>query len=242
MICAPALNHKIGNAAHSGVSEVLFFTKSYKWKKQRWKKWTIGRLLLETMRFWRCPTVCQLANWRIRSQQKLYFLHVAWLCPDYSTLFPCSNSFAESFVTCLRNKAHVFHILLYFYMTTMLLLASLETTFLLASQAIQMGRWNVWFWDIYCFQRATRVKAKLAVVRQTISAFIDRLAFKCWEACSFEHGLVVGNVARSQNSLFYHFTRPPGERLVVFLGVDFWHNSDYSMVWVIKVGSPACGE
>ncbi len=27
-------NHKIGNGAHSGVSEVLFFTKSYKGKKQ----------------------------------------------------------------------------------------------------------------------------------------------------------------------------------------------------------------
>ncbi len=26
MICAPALNNKIRNAAHSGVSEVLFFT------------------------------------------------------------------------------------------------------------------------------------------------------------------------------------------------------------------------
>ncbi len=28
---APAFNHKIGNAAHSGVSEVVCFTKSYKW-------------------------------------------------------------------------------------------------------------------------------------------------------------------------------------------------------------------
>ncbi len=37
MICAPAFNHKIGNAAHSGVSEGQFFTKSYKWKKQRVK-------------------------------------------------------------------------------------------------------------------------------------------------------------------------------------------------------------
>ncbi len=43
VICASAFDHKIGNAAHSGVSEVFFFTKSYKWKKQRWKKWTNGR-------------------------------------------------------------------------------------------------------------------------------------------------------------------------------------------------------
>ncbi len=40
LICAPAFNHKIRNAAHSGVSEVVSFTKSYKWKKQRWKNWT----------------------------------------------------------------------------------------------------------------------------------------------------------------------------------------------------------
>ncbi len=52
VICAPAFNHKVGNAAHSGVSKVLFFTKSYKWKTQRWKKWITGRLLLETMHFW----------------------------------------------------------------------------------------------------------------------------------------------------------------------------------------------
>ncbi len=64
---------QIGNASHLGVTEVLFFTKSYKWKKQRWKKWTIGRLLHETMWFWRSPTVRQfkMADRRIRSQQKL---------------------------------------------------------------------------------------------------------------------------------------------------------------------------
>ncbi len=33
---------------------------------------------------------------------------LAWQCPDYSLLFPCSISFAESFVTCLRNKAYVY--------------------------------------------------------------------------------------------------------------------------------------
>ncbi len=33
--------------------------------------------------------------------------------------------------------------------------------------------------------------------------------------------MVVGNVARSQNSLLYHSTRPPDECLVVFLVVDF---------------------
>ncbi len=41
VIYAPAFNHKIGNAAHCGVSEVLLFTTSYKWKKQQWKKWTL---------------------------------------------------------------------------------------------------------------------------------------------------------------------------------------------------------
>ncbi len=105
---------KIGNAAHSGVSEVRFFTKSYKWKKQRWKNWTTGRLLCETMCFWRSPTVRQFkrADRRIRSQQKLKLLDVAWECSDYSLLFPCSISFAESFVTCLRNKAHVYYVYL----------------------------------------------------------------------------------------------------------------------------------
>ncbi len=49
VICAPAFTHKIGNAAHSGVSEVLFFTKFYIWKKQRLKKWTSGRPLCETI-------------------------------------------------------------------------------------------------------------------------------------------------------------------------------------------------
>ncbi len=59
VICASAFNHKIGNAAHSGVSEVLLFTKSYKWKKKQCNKWTTGRLLLESMRFWWFPTVRQ---------------------------------------------------------------------------------------------------------------------------------------------------------------------------------------
>ncbi len=110
MICAPAFNHKIWNAAHSGVSEILFFTKSYKWKKRRWEKWATGRLLLEIMCFWRPPTVRQFQDgWpRMRAQQKFKLLDVAWQCPDYSLSFPCSISFAERFVTCLRNKAYVF--------------------------------------------------------------------------------------------------------------------------------------
>ncbi len=110
VIYASALNHKIGNAAHSGASEVLFYTKSYKWKKQRWKKWTTWILLRETMWFWRSPTVrlFRMADRQIRSQQKLQLLDVAWKLPVYSLLFPCSISFAESFVTCLRNKVHVF--------------------------------------------------------------------------------------------------------------------------------------
>ncbi len=100
VICTPAFNHKIGNAAHSGVSEVLFFTKSYKWKEQRLEKWTTGRLLLEIMYFWRSPTVCKfkMAGRRKRAQQKFKLLHVVWQCPDYSLVFPCSISFAESFV------------------------------------------------------------------------------------------------------------------------------------------------
>ncbi len=110
VICAPAFNHKIGNAAHSGISEVLFFTKSNMWKKRRWEKWTTGRLLLEIMCSWRPPTVRQFHDgWpQMRAQQKLKLLDVAWQCPDYSLLFPCSISFAESFVTCLRNKAYVY--------------------------------------------------------------------------------------------------------------------------------------
>ncbi len=51
VICISLLSHKIGNAAHSGVSEVLLFTKSHKWRK----KWITGRLLSETMYFWRSP-------------------------------------------------------------------------------------------------------------------------------------------------------------------------------------------
>ncbi len=110
VIFAPAFNHKIGNAAHSRVSEVLRFTTSYKWKKQRRKKWTARRLLLETMRFWRSRTMrrFKMAARRMWAQQKLKLLDVAWQCPDYSLLFPCNISFAKSFITCLRNKAYVY--------------------------------------------------------------------------------------------------------------------------------------
>ncbi len=71
VICVPAFNHKIGNVAQSGVPEVLFFTNSQKGKKQRRKKWKTGRLLRETMRFWRSPAVRQfkMADWRVWSQQ-----------------------------------------------------------------------------------------------------------------------------------------------------------------------------
>ncbi len=56
---------------------------------------------------------CATSRWLTDGcEQKLKLLDVAWQCPDYSLLFPCSSSFAESFVTCLRNKAHV-----YFYFT-----------------------------------------------------------------------------------------------------------------------------
>ncbi len=115
VICAPALNHKIGNAAHSGVSEVLFFAKSYKWKKQQWKEWTTGRLLLETMRFWWSPTVREfkMAARRMWSQKKSKLLHLAWQWSNYSLLFPCSISYAESFVICLRNKAYVYLLTIY---------------------------------------------------------------------------------------------------------------------------------
>ncbi len=40
-ICASAYNDKLQNATHSGVSEVLFLTKSTKWKKRQSKKWTV---------------------------------------------------------------------------------------------------------------------------------------------------------------------------------------------------------
>ncbi len=40
---------KNGNAAHSGVSEALFFTKPHKWKKQRWMKWINEGRLRETV-------------------------------------------------------------------------------------------------------------------------------------------------------------------------------------------------
>ncbi len=46
-----------------------------------------------------CPT---------EKKKKLKLLHAAWQWSYYSLLFPCSISFAESFVTCLRNKAYVY--------------------------------------------------------------------------------------------------------------------------------------
>ncbi len=73
-----------------------------------------GQLLLETMRFWWSPTVRQskLAARRMWAQKKLKLLHVAWQWSYYSLLFPCSSSYAESFVICLRNKAYVYFTLL----------------------------------------------------------------------------------------------------------------------------------
>ncbi len=53
VISATAPNHKIGNAAYSGVSKVLFFMKSHKWKKKtskemdNWKATTRYNLLLK---------------------------------------------------------------------------------------------------------------------------------------------------------------------------------------------------
>ncbi len=111
-IRSPATAHVISKERMqlTKINDEILFTKSYKWKKQRWKKWITRRLLFETMCFWRCPTVRQLkvADRRMGPQQKLRRLDVAWQCSDYSLLFPCSISFAESFVTCLRNKAHVY--------------------------------------------------------------------------------------------------------------------------------------
>ncbi len=52
-ICASAFSRKIRNAGHSGVYEVFLFTKLHEWKEQRQQKWTTGKVLLETMRFWR---------------------------------------------------------------------------------------------------------------------------------------------------------------------------------------------
>ncbi len=49
-----------------------------------------------------------MAYRRMRAQQKFNLLDVASQCTDYSLLFPCSISFAESFATRLRNKAHVY--------------------------------------------------------------------------------------------------------------------------------------
>ncbi len=125
VICAPACNHKIGNAAHSGVSEVLLFVKSYQWKQRRWKKWATGRILLDAMLLWRSPTVRQfkMAVRRMWAQQKLKLLNEAWQCPNYSLpmllqcslLFPCSISSAENFVTCLLNKAYVYYYYYYYY-------------------------------------------------------------------------------------------------------------------------------
>ncbi len=40
---------KNGNAAHSGVSKVLFFTKPHKWTKHRRKKWINQGFLRETV-------------------------------------------------------------------------------------------------------------------------------------------------------------------------------------------------
>ncbi len=57
------------------------------------------------MCFWRPPTVRQFQDgWpRMRAQQKLKILDVAWQCPDYSLLFPCSISY---FVIKRRSSNH----------------------------------------------------------------------------------------------------------------------------------------
>ncbi len=101
VIWAPAFNHKTGNAAHSGVSEVLFFTNLTSGRNNGERNG-----LLEGYSARQCAfedlqpcTNFKIADRRIRSQQKLLLLHVAW---------QCSNPFAESIVTCLRNKAHVY--------------------------------------------------------------------------------------------------------------------------------------
>ncbi len=107
VICAPASNHKIGNVAYSGV---LLFTKSYKWKNQRWMKWTNGRLLRETMCFWRSPTLRQFQDdWPtdpitaeiITSQCGLTTF---WLF----SVISLQQFLVESFVIYLRNKPRVY--------------------------------------------------------------------------------------------------------------------------------------
>ncbi len=66
LACTLAFNHKIGNAALSGVSEALCFTKSHKWEK-----WTTRGLLHGKMYFWKYPTVrlFKMANGQIRNKR-----------------------------------------------------------------------------------------------------------------------------------------------------------------------------
>ncbi len=60
-----------------------------------------------------CEDLQRCANFKVAArrmwaQQKLKLIDEAWQWSNYYLLFPCSISVAESFVTCLRNKAYVY--------------------------------------------------------------------------------------------------------------------------------------
>ncbi len=90
VICAPAFNHKIKNAAHSGVSEVLFVTNS-----RKRKKWTTWRLLCEVMRFWRSPTISDGSDHNRNNTSSMWpYIVLTVFCHFLAVIF-------------LRNKACV---------------------------------------------------------------------------------------------------------------------------------------
>ncbi len=84
MICAPTFDHKIGNAAHSGVSEVFVP--------------------------YEIPQVEEMDNRKATPRDNVFLKISRWLTTgsnhnrnfsmwtDFSLLFPCSNSHAESFI------------------------------------------------------------------------------------------------------------------------------------------------
>ncbi len=88
----PAFNHKIGNAAHSRVSEVLCFTKPHKWKKL-----TTGRLPHEKMHFSRSLMVHQFT---VAENSALYYVHA---------VIPMPKSINIIFAECIYNDNNNFY-------------------------------------------------------------------------------------------------------------------------------------
>ncbi len=86
MICVPKFNHKIGNATHPGNSGDLCFTKSHKWNKQQWSKWTT--------RLYSSKGAPIQGRWskNLTTTEILKILNVAWRWSVCSLLFSCNYS------------------------------------------------------------------------------------------------------------------------------------------------------